>query len=238
MNIALLGYGKMGQGIAAYAETKGHTIVARINSAHALSDQLQQALQADVWIEFSRPELAIQHIETAITHAKPIVVGTTGWYSHLQYVSERVNQTKATVFYARNFSLGVHLFFKLNQKLAQLMQAHPEYAIQIEEWHHLQKLDAPSGTALELCDQTLKYNKRYIDWSLHADNSHTIPVKAIRQADITGTHQVMYQSAADRVELRHHAFNRNGFIYGALCAAEFVLQHNGLLTMDDMWPDV
>lgn len=238
MKIAILGYGKMGQGIAAYAESKGHSITARINSAQPLKNQLQQALQADVWIEFSRPELVLDHINTALAHAKPIVVGTTGWYTHLNDIGKRVEQAKATLFYARNFSLGVHMFFKLNQKLAQLMNTHPEYAIKIEELHHVQKLDAPSGTAIQLCEQTLKYNTRYTHWSLQADTAHTIPVNAIRQDDITGTHHVMYHSAADSIQLSHQAFNRNGFIYGALCAAEFALQHKGLLTMDDMWPDV
>ena len=236
MKLALLGYGKMGQGIAALATAKGHTITAQINSKNTLQQQLEQALQADVWLEFSTPDTALNHIRTAIKHQKPIVVGTTGWYAHLNELRQEVVKFNATVFYARNFSLGVHLFFKLNQSLAKAMQNHAQYQAKVQEWHHTQKLDRPSGTAIQLCEQILQEQPNFTTWSLNAQSPQELPVEAFREASIPGTHRVTYSSEIDELTISHRAFSRDGFISGALMAAEFCMKHHGLLTMEDLWP--
>jgi 4-hydroxy-tetrahydrodipicolinate reductase len=232
MRLALLGYGKMGKAIETIALERGHEVVARINSQLPLSNVNWS--EVDVCIEFTRPELAPEHIYYCTNIGVPIVVGTTAWQNHLGAVKEKVIQNKGCLLYASNFSVGVNLFFELNRQLAQLMKAHPEYKIHASETHHIQKLDAPSGTAVSLLEDLINIHPNYNSWSLTLTNDGQIPVTAKRLPDVPGTHEISYESEIDTIRIEHIAHNRKGFALGAVLAAEFVYQRTGIYTMSDV----
>jgi 4-hydroxy-tetrahydrodipicolinate reductase len=232
MRIALLGYGKMGKAIEAIALERGHQIVAKINSQVPLNDVNWS--EVDVCIEFTRPELAPQHIAFCAQKQIPIVVGTTAWQDALPQVTEWVNNANSALLYASNFSVGVNLFFELNRHLAQLMNAHPSYQIAVSETHHVQKLDAPSGTAVSLLNDILDINTHYNGWRLQNAAADEIPVQAHRQPDVPGTHEISYNSEIDTIRIEHIAHNRKGFALGAVLASEFIYQRQGIFTMADV----
>jgi 4-hydroxy-tetrahydrodipicolinate reductase len=232
MKIALLGYGKMGKAIEAIALERGHEIMAKINSQVSL-DEVNWS-EADVCIEFTRPELAPKHIEFCAQKQLPIVVGTTAWQAALTQVSKVVTDNNSALLYASNFSVGVNLFFELNRQLARLMQAHTAYQIQVSETHHVQKLDAPSGTAVSLLEDILDINHKYKGWSLNSTAPNQIPVEALRRPDVPGTHEICYNSEIDSIRIEHVAHNRKGFALGAVLAAEFIYQRKGIFTMSDV----
>jgi 4-hydroxy-tetrahydrodipicolinate reductase len=236
MNIALVGYGKMGKAIEEIARSRGHEITQRISSSHPI--QSADLSQVDVAIEFTRPELAIEHIKFCVNQKIPIVVGTTAWRDQLSKVSDFVNQKKGGMLHASNFSVGVNIFFEINRKLAKLMSNQPEYRIVAEEIHHVQKLDAPSGTAVSLLKDILFENKNYSNWQLVSNveesDSKNIPIIAKREPDVPGTHEINYSSDIDTISLKHIAHNRKGFALGAVLAAEFLFGKSGVFTMSDV----
>lgn len=233
MRIALLGYGKMGKAIEKIAVERGHQIVLKTNSSTLFSPADLQ--DTDVAIEFSTPKNAVYNIMTCFEADTPVVVGTTGWYKDFKMISERCINEKHTLLYTTNFSVGVNLFFEINKRLATLMNPYPQYAVEIEEIHHTQKLDAPSGTAITLAEQTIEKLELKKSWK----NDSTVKdsellINSIRAENVPGTHVIKYESDIDTIELKHTAKSREGFALGAVLAAEFTLKRKGLLTMKDV----
>ncbi len=235
MNIAIIGYGKMGQEIEAIAQERGHTVGLIIDKDNRNQLNKEHLQPIDVAIEFSTPETAFENILTCLKAGVPIVCGTTGWISKLEEAKRLAEQHETALFYASNYSIGVNLFFKLNKMLARLMQKHDGYTVSMEEIHHNQKLDAPSGTAITIADNITEELKRYHGWSLLPEYSdELIPIKSIREGDVPGTHSVLFDSAQDQILLTHKAKSRRGFALGAVIAAEFSQGKKGFLTMDSL----
>lgn len=233
MKIALIGYGKMGKAIEEIALQRNHEIIARFDSKNKLDETILE--QADVAIEFTRPDLALDHIHACLENKVPVVVGTTGWYEDFKEVEKAAKKAKVGVFYATNFSLGVNLFFALNKKLAKLMNHHLEYAVKLEEIHHTQKLDAPSGTAITLAEQIIKKLDDKDNWvNNETQTPEELSIISKRIENVPGTHTVSYTSSVDSIEITHTAFNRKGFAEGAVLAAEFLLNKTGMVSMEDM----
>lgn len=232
MNIALLGYGKMGKAIEQIASERGHQIVAKINSQTPLTS-IDWSL-VDVCIEFTQPHLAIQHIECCAKQHVPIVVGTTAWLQDLPRAQALIEEQQSALLHASNFSVGVNLFFALNKKLAELLSNYPEYKVSLSETHHVQKLDAPSGTAVSLLNDILQIQTQYDSWSLEPNSATQIPVVAHRIPDVPGTHEVSYDSEIDTIRIEHIAHNRKGFALGAVLAAEFLKGRKGCYQMSDV----
>ena len=226
MKIALLGYGRMGQAIEKIAIDRGHTIVAKIDK-----DNPHEAYEADVAINFSVPMAAYENITSAIDKKIPVVCGTTGWLDRLDEVETLCQQNEGAFLYASNFSLGVNLFFELNAKLAEMMQKQPLYTASIEEIHHTQKLDKPSGTAITLAEGIPSKAKA---WHLVEDNGEGVPITSIRKDEVPGTHTVTHRSDIDEISITHTAHNRTGFALGAVLAAEWIKDKKGIFSMRDV----
>ncbi len=237
MNIALIGYGKMGKAIEQIAENRGHKITIICNSE--LSVKHADFSNVDIAIEFTQPKLAINHIDFCLESKIPIVVGTTGWNDQLNYVKGRVNDLNGSLLHASNFSIGVNVFFELNKKLAQLMSGKNEYKASIEEIHHLQKIDSPSGTSISIADNILENNSDYLSWVLGNNevphtNKNQLSLTSYRKPDVPGTHNVKYASDIDTIEIIHEAHNRKGFALGAVIAAEWLYGKEGIFQMNDV----
>ena len=226
MKIALLGYGRMGQAIEKIAIDRGHTIVAKIDK-----DNPDEAYEADVAINFSVPMAAYENITSAIDKKIPVVCGTTGWLDRLDEVETLCQQNEGAFLYASNFSLGVNLFFELNVKLADMMQKQPLYTASIEEIHHTQKLDKPSGTAITLAEGIPSAGNV---WHLVEDNGEGVPITSIRKDEVPGTHTVTHRSEIDEISITHIAHNRTGFALGAIIAAEWIQNKKGIFSMRDV----
>jgi len=226
MKIALLGYGRMGQAIEKIAIDRGHTIVAKIDK-----DNPDEAYEADVAINFSVPMAAYENITSAIDKKIPVVCGTTGWLDRLDEVETLCQQNDGAFLYASNFSLGVNLFFELNVKLADMMQKQPLYTASIEEIHHTQKLDKPSGTAITLAEGIPSAGNV---WHLIEDNGEGVPITSIRKDEVPGTHTVTHRSEIDEISITHTAHNRTGFALGAIIAAEWIQNKKGIFSMRDV----
>lgn len=229
MNIALFGYGKMGKMIEIIAQERGHTIVARVNTPNTTVD----FSTIEVAIDFSTPEAAFTNITTCLEKGIPVISGTTGWLSRYEEVVRYCEAKKGAFIYASNFSLGVNLFFVLNTYLAKLMGKHEEYKIFVEEIHHTQKLDAPSGTAITLAESIVD-NTSYKGWKLGTADAETLLVTATRKEEVPGTHTITYQSQMDSLEIKHTAHSRKGFALGAVIAAEWISGKTGVYTMKDV----
>jgi 4-hydroxy-tetrahydrodipicolinate reductase len=233
MKIALIGYGKMGKIIERLAISRGHEIVSIYNSQKPFKGN--EECTADVAIEFTRPDTVVEHIKTAIGQKLPIVVGTTAWSKSQEEIFELVSQTQGSLLYASNFSVGVNIFQQLTEKLAQLIESQAQYTLRIEETHHLQKLDAPSGTAVTLAEGIIANNTNYNEWQLGNEVlSNQISIVAHREPDVPGTHEVFATSTIDTITLSHEAHSREGFALGAILAAEFLLGKQGVFTMKDV----
>jgi 4-hydroxy-tetrahydrodipicolinate reductase len=230
MNIALLGYGRMGKAIEGIAKSRGHEIVATIDK-----DNPNEPFEhADVAINFSVPSAAVANITHALNQGVPVVCGTTGWLEHKSDIERLCAAKNGAFLYASNFSLGVNIFFALNQKLAQMMAPHPQYTASMEEIHHTEKLDAPSGTAITLAEGILPHTKLK-GWKLEEEaGENDLPIKALREPHVPGTHTVSFNSAIDKIEIAHIAHNRDGFALGAVVAAEWIAGKNGIFTMNDV----
>lgn len=234
MKIALYGYGKMGKAIEAAAIARGHSVVLRVDHDNAGASPSG----ADVAIEFSTPATVMDNVQLCLAHKVPVVVGTTGWYRRMQEMERLVSAEHGAMLWASNFSIGVNLFFKLNQYLAGLMAVQPDYAAQIKEIHHVHKLDAPSGTAISLAEGIQEQHKGYGGWEPTEPGKQPkagqIPVFSARTGEVPGTHTVGWESAQDRISITHEAFGRQGFATGAVVAAEWLRGRSGLFTMNDV----
>mgnify|MGYP003504261514 FL=1 len=229
MKIALLGYGKMGQVIERIALERGHEIVLKkdeTNTFEGLSN-------ADVAIDFSVPTAAVDNISSCFHANVPVISGTTGWLEHYDAVVALCNEKKGAFISSSNFSLGVNLFFELNEYLAKIMSKFDNYTVDMEEIHHTQKLDAPSGTAISLAKGVIK-NSSYTNWTLDQPKKDQIQNKKKRIGMVPGTHTVTYNSAVDAIEIKHTAHNREGFALGAVIAAEWIIGKKGVFTMKDV----
>lgn len=235
MKIALIGYGKMGKAIEEIALQKGHEIVLQISSATRDEFTIDNLKKADVAIEFTNPDSAVANILKCIEGGTPVISGTTGWLGRFEEVKEICIQKNASFLYASNFSIGVNIFFEINKRLAELMNSQENYDIQMEEIHHTQKKDAPSGTAITLADDIIKRVGRKKEWINKAatDNSQ-IAILSQRIDPAPGTHSVKYTSDVDDIEIIHTAHNRMGFAQGAVLAAEFIKDKKGIFFMKDV----
>jgi 4-hydroxy-tetrahydrodipicolinate reductase len=232
MKIALIGYGKMGKTIEQIAQQRGHEIVARFGLKGIEVEQLKQA---DVAIEFSRPEAVVQNIKTCFEHQIPMVCGTTGWLEHWNTVTSLCTAQEASFFYASNYSIGVNLFFALNRYLAKLVQPYPTYNVGLLEVHHTQKLDAPSGTAITLAEDILAILPQKTHWTNEEEQEPSeLAIHSERTPNVPGTHLVSYTSAIDSIEIRHTAHSREGFATGAVVAAEWLIGKKGMFGMKDL----
>ncbi len=234
MNIALLGYGKMGKEIEAIALQRGHTIVLKVAETNANTFTNDDLKKADVAIEFSTPHSVISNIKKCFNTQVPVVVGTTGWYDSFTEIEKEYSQTNGTLFHSTNFSLGVNLFFKLNSYLADLMHKYSAYDVEMEEIHHIHKLDKPSGTAITLAQQILEKIHTKKQWSITEQNKETLFIKDVREGEVPGTHIIKYKSEVDDIEIMHKAHNRKGFALGAVIAAEYIKDKKGIFTMKDL----
>ena len=230
MKIALVGYGKMGKIIDEIATQRNHEIVARLNESPT-SGNLNNA---DVVIEFSNPEVAFNNIKTCLENNIPVICGTTGWLDQKPEIEKTAAENGTAFLYGSNFSLGVNLFFALNEKLANLMKNFPEYNVQLEEIHHTHKKDAPSGTAISLAEGIIKNDQRFEGWKLEETKEKELGIFAIREDEVPGTHSVFYKSSVDEIEIKHTAYSRNGFALGAVIAAEWIQGKTGNFSMKDV----
>ena len=232
MKIALIGYGKMGKAIEKVLKQRGHRGVARFNRK-GIDDK--ELANADVAIEFSRPEAVVPNLASCFELKVPVVCGTTGWLAQFNEVSELCRRNDGAFLYASNFSLGVNLFFEINKRLAQIMNPHPKYEVSVHEIHHIEKLDAPSGTAISLAEQAVEELAHKDGWTMNEQHAaNQIHISADRIANTPGTHVVNYYSDIDSIEIKHTAHSRSGFALGAVMAAEFINGKKGIFTMKDV----
>lgn len=235
MKIALIGYGKMGKAVEEVALQKGHEIVLKINSKNIDDFNAINLKKADVAVEFSNPENAVKNITACLEAGIPTITGTTGWLNKWEEVEKSVVANNGSFLFASNFSIGVNLFFELNQFLAKVMSGYPEYDVSIKETHHTQKKDAPSGTAISLAEHILSHNRSKEQWVNQAsDDPKSLSIISERKDPAPGTHEVIYQSAIDDIEIKHTAHNRLGFAKGAVLAAEYIVNKKGIFTMKDV----
>ncbi len=235
MKIAILGYGKMGKTIEQLALENGHEIILKVDDSNAVSWTNQQLQNADVAIEFTNPESAIKNIKRCLESSVPVVCGTTGWLEKIDEVKEKCHAENGGFFYASNFSIGVNIFFKLNKILAKMMNDYPQYKITMEEIHHTQKLDAPSGTAITLAEGIIENVDRKSQWVKESNSSmEELPIFSKRIEKVPGTHQIKYDSPIDTIEIKHTAHSRLGFAKGALLAAEWMVGKKGIYGMKDL----
>jgi 4-hydroxy-tetrahydrodipicolinate reductase len=231
MKIALLGHGKMGKVVEKVALERGHEITGRITSANR--GELRR-LKADAAIEFSHPEAAYENVRWCIENHIPVACGTTGWLQQKQALEKLTLECNGTFFYASNFSVGVNIFFRLNESLANMIRSFNQYQVSIDEIHHTEKKDAPSGTAITLAQGIMKFLEDKKSWVNHeTDKREELPIHSFRIDQVPGTHQVKYDSPIDSLEIRHVAHSREGFARGAVMVAEWLPGKKGVLTMDD-----
>ncbi len=229
MNIALLGYGRMGKSIEAIALERNHNIVLKVSKP---SEDFNFS-NVDVAIDFSIPSAAVNNIKTVLDSNVPVISGTTGWLEHYQEVVNYCQSKNGTFLYASNFSLGVNIFFEVNKRLSELMATVEGYKTEIEEIHHTKKLDAPSGTAITLAEQIIE-NTHYDKWTLEKPTSNEIHIEAKRIPEVPGTHEITYNSEIDSISIKHTAHSRQGFALGAVIAAEWIKDKKGVFTMRDV----
>lgn len=229
MKIALLGYGKMGQAIEKIAIERGHTIVIK-----AKKDTKYDITTADVAIDFSIPDSAVDNISNCLNKGVPVISGTTGWLDKYDDIVSICKENDGAFIYASNFSLGVNIFFELNKTLAKMMNTLKDYKVSMEEIHHTQKLDAPSGTAISLAEDIIAEHQSYSNWKLENESNGTLPIIAKRIPEVPGTHIINYSSDVDTITIQHTAHSRQGFALGAVIAAEWIAGKKGVFTMKDV----
>jgi 4-hydroxy-tetrahydrodipicolinate reductase len=235
MQIALIGYGKMGKAIEEIALQRNHEIVLKIDE-YNLADLTRENLnKAQVAIEFTGPHSAFENVKKAVDWRTPVVCGSTGWTERLDEIKKYCKEKNGSFLYASNFSIGVNIFFELNKKLAALMSPHSDYTLSIQEIHHTQKKDAPSGTAITLAEQIMEQlptKKRWVNDK--TENPEELPIISKRIDPAAGTHSIKYSSVIDDIEIVHTAHNRTGFAAGAVLAAEFIKDKKGIFSMQDV----
>lgn len=247
MKIALLGYGKMGKIIERIATDRKHEIVLTIDHDNLHELTVENLQKADAAIEFTTPGSVLRNIDTCVAAGVPVIVGTTGWYDHIAEVKDKCLQGNGAVMYASNYSVGVNIFFKVNQMLAKIMNNYPYYDVQVEEIHHTQKLDSPSGTAITIAEGILDNVDGKKEWANilisedpaeqtdEALKPEQLLIESHRIDSVPGTHTVIYDSEVDTIEFKHTAHNRNGFALGAVLAAEWLQHKKGFYTVHDMF---
>lgn len=243
MKIALLGYGKMGHIIEQFAQSRDHEVILKIDSQNTTELTTQNLKRADIAIDFSTPHTVLNHIKECFVANLPIVVGTTGWYDHLQQVKNECEDNGHSLLYGSNFSLGVNLFFAVNKILAKIMNRYPQYDVQIEEKHHTHKLDSPSGTAITIAEDVIGQINRKQKWvnelvgrlPVASHQPNQLLIESYRLEEVPGTHTVIYSSEIDDIELKHTAHNRNGFALGAVLAAEWLQGKAGFFSVNDLF---
>ena len=232
MKIALIGYGKMGKAIEEIALAKGHQVVLKLDITNPEEFTKENLAKCDVAIEFTSPHSAVENLKKCFDASLPVVCGSTGWLSHWDEIVAECNQKNASMVYASNYSIGVNLFFELNTYLAKLMNKYTDYDVMLDEIHHTQKKDAPSGTAITLAEQVLAGIPRKKLWVNHlSDNADELEIISERIDPAPGTHKIKYHSAIDDIEIIHTAHNRQGFAGGAVLAAEFIVGKKGIFNM-------
>jgi len=229
MKIALLGYGKMGKTIETIALSRGHEIV--IKTSKNITSEI---IKADIAIDFSVPSAAFGNISNCILNNVPVISGTTGWLNNYNKIVDLCKQRKGAFIYASNFSLGVNIFFELNKTLAKMMSTLEDYDVALEEIHHTQKLDAPSGTAITLAEGIVENHNSFHSWQLDGNKDKVLPIIAKRIENVPGTHNITYKSEIDTIKIEHIAHNRHGFALGAVIAAEWLVKKTGVFTMKDV----
>jgi 4-hydroxy-tetrahydrodipicolinate reductase len=235
MRIALLGYGKMGKEIEQIAVERGHEISLKVNASNLKDFKSESLNNTDVAIEFSTPETAYQNIQICFSANTPVVVGTTGWLDKLDDCIAQCNNDESGLFYASNYSVGVNVFFEINKKLAKLMAPYPSYKIDMEEIHHTQKLDAPSGTAITLAEGIIENNEAISKWVNDCEpKNKEVNISSKRIDKVPGTHSVIYENEIDEIYIRHTAHNRKGFALGAVLASEFMKSKAGFYGMKEL----
>jgi 4-hydroxy-tetrahydrodipicolinate reductase len=235
MRIAIIGYGKMGKTIERVALQRGHQISYRIDSLNKSDIYLLSPENTDVAIEFSQPDTAFLNLKHCLEQNVAIVCGTTGWLSQQTLVENICKESGGSFFYASNYSIGVNLFFRLNEIFAELMSKHADYDVSLEEIHHIEKLDAPSGTAISLAKDILKIIQSKKQWVKgNATQASDLGIVSKREDEVAGTHIVSYQSEIDQIDIKHTAFTREGFAQGAVMAAEWLFGKKGVFGMKDM----
>jgi 4-hydroxy-tetrahydrodipicolinate reductase len=235
MNIALIGYGKMGKAIEEVAVEKGHTIVLKIDVDNATEFTKENIQKADVAIEFTSPHSAVENLKKCFEFGVPVVCGSTGWLEKWNEIVSACKEKNGALVYASNYSIGVNLFFELNTYLAKLMHNHNAYAVHLKEIHHTEKKDAPSGTAITLAEQIMQQIPSKKSWVNHStNNANELAIISERIDPAPGTHSIHYQSAIDDIEIIHTAHNRKGFASGAVLAAQFLHNKKGIFTMKDV----
>jgi 4-hydroxy-tetrahydrodipicolinate reductase len=246
MNIALLGYGKMGRIIEKIANDRKHDVILKIDFYNQQDLTVENLKKADVAIEFSTPGSVLSNIMHCFDAGVPVIVGTTGWYENLPEIKRQCLQGDHTMLYASNFSVGVNIFFHLNKMLARLMNNYPYYDVQVEEIHHTQKIDSPSGTAITIAEGIIENLDSKKEWvnilSSEGDDAagdsiknDQLLIESFRIENVPGTHTVIYDSEVDMIELKHTAHNRNGFALGAVLAAEWIQGKKGFFSVEEMF---
>ena len=235
MKIALIGYGKMGKTIEALATAEGHEIVLKVGIENLEDLTIDNLKKADVAIEFTQPESAFEHVKLCLEAAVPVVCGTTAWLDQLPEAKRICNQKKGAFFYASNFSIGVNIFFAINRMLARKMATQTEYEVEMEEIHHTQKLDAPSGTAITLAEGILENLPRKQSWvNETSPQPEQLSIISKRIDNVPGTHTVTYHSSVDSITINHTVHTREGFARGAIQAAGWIIGRQGFFGMEDM----
>jgi len=234
MRILILGYGKMGKIIEEIAEDRGHTIAHKININNTQALKFIDSKEIDVAIEFSQPNAAFENISYCLSNNIPVLCGTTGWLDKKTEAEELCEKNNGTFFYASNYSLGVNLFFRLNEHLAQMMEQHPGYKTEVLEIHHTEKLDSPSGTAITLAQGIIDNIFSKSSWeNKPTDKDEVLSIISKREPNVPGTHIIKYESEVDEIEITHTAKSRTGFALGAVLVAEWILDKKGVLSMND-----
>jgi 4-hydroxy-tetrahydrodipicolinate reductase len=235
MKIALIGYGKMGKAIEAITIEKGNEIVLKISSGNKEELTVENLRRANVAIEFTNPHSAVENIKKCIEAGVPVISGSTGWLHHFDEIKKYCKEKKGGLLYSSNFSIGVNIYFSLNKYLASLMSLNNDYVPSIEEIHHTQKKDAPSGTAITLAEDLMKKITAKTGWVNETSNDPSLlSIISKREDDVPGTHVVKYESANDVIEIIHTSKNRKGFAQGVLLAAKFMMGKKGIFSMRDV----
>ncbi len=243
MKIILLGYGKMGQLIERFAVKRGHEVVLIVDENNRSDIELEDIEDADLAIDFSTPDAALANISLCFEANLPIVVGTTGWYEHLEEVKETCLTADQSLLYGSNFSIGVNIFFHINKLLAKAINPYKQYDVQVEEIHHIHKLDAPSGTAITIAEGILDQIDDKHSWvnTIEGSGEEIIPkpdqllIESLRIEEVPGTHTVLYSSEVDQIEFKHTAHSREGFALGAVIAAEWLYGKKGFYQVTEMF---
>ncbi len=234
MKIAIIGYGKMGKIIEKIAIQRGHQVLFKFDINNQDQFTIENLKKVDVALEFTTPEAAYNNVKKCLEADVPVVSGTTGWNDKLIELRDLAIKENKAFFYSANFSIGVNIMFHINKILAKIMNQFPYYEVTITEIHHIHKKDAPSGTAIKLAQDIIEHLDRKNSWTLDPATNEQIHITAIREDEIPGIHEVIYDSQYDTLSLKHSAKSREGFAIGAILAAEFLLGKKGFYTMEDL----